>query len=73
MSRHIGLKAGLSIDTPALTVNRLCGSGFQAVISGAQDILLNEAQVVLAGGTENMSQAPYALRNVRSGTRYGVE
>ena len=73
LSRHVGLKAGLSIETPALTINRLCGSGFQSVISGAQDILLNEAQVVLTGGTENMSQAPYSLRNVRAGTRYGVE
>jgi acetyl-CoA acyltransferase 2 len=65
--------AGLDIKTPALTLNRLCGSGFQSVISAAQDIILGEANVVLAGGTESMSQAPYVLRNVRWGTRYGQD
>src|SRR5690606_321043 len=60
MARHIGLKSGVPIPVPALTVNRLCGSGFQAVVSGAQEILLGDAEVVLTGGTENMSQAPHA-------------
>ena len=73
LSRHVGLRAGMSIQTPALTVNRLCGSGFQSLINGAQDIITGEADIVVTGGTENMSQAPYALRGVRSGTRYGVE
>jgi acetyl-CoA acetyltransferase len=73
LSRHIGHRAGLSIEAPAITLNRLCGSGFQSVISAVQDITTGDAQVVLTGGTENMSQAPYALRNVRFGTRYGVE
>jgi acetyl-CoA acyltransferase 2 len=71
IARHIGLRAGAPIETPALTLNRLCGSGFQAVISGAQEILLNDAHIVLTGGTENMSQAPYAVRNARWGTRLG--
>ncbi|KAJ3327365.1 hypothetical protein HDU76_011938 [Blyttiomyces sp. JEL0837] len=73
LSRHIGLRAGLAIPTPALTINRLCGSGFQAVVNAAQDIITGDAEIVLAGGTENMSQSPYALRGVRSGTRYGVD
>jgi acetyl-CoA acetyltransferase len=55
----VALKAGIPIEVPALTVNRLCGSGLQAAISGAQQIQLGEAAVVLAGGTENMSQAPH--------------
>lgn len=67
LARHIGLKAGCKIDTPALTVNRLCGSGFQAVISAAQQILLGEAQIVLAGGTENMTQLPHVIRGARTG------
>lgn len=65
--------AGLPVKTPALTINRLCGSGFQSVINAAQEILTGEAEIVLAGGTESMSQAPYALRGVRTGTRYGVD
>ncbi|KAJ3040956.1 3-ketoacyl-CoA thiolase, mitochondrial, partial [Rhizophlyctis rosea] len=73
LARHVGHRAGLPIEAPALTINRLCGSGFQAVINGAQEILLGEAEVVLTGGTENMSQAPYALRGIRSGTRYGQD
>ncbi len=73
LSRHVGHRAGLPIQAPANTINRLCGSGFQSVISAAQDIATGEAHIILAGGTENMSQAPYALRNVRFGTRYGVE
>lgn len=71
ISRHVGLKAGLPISTPALTVNRLCGSGFQAVVSGAEQILLGDAKAVLAVGTENMSQAPHVLRSLRTGLPYG--
>jgi acetyl-CoA acetyltransferase family protein len=71
LARHIGLKAGLPIETPALVVNRLCGSGFEAVVQAAQLILTGQANVVLAGGTESMSQAPYAVRNARFGTAFG--
>src|SRR5207247_8531510 len=67
----IGLKAGLPIEVPAVTVNRLCGSGFEAITQGAQLILLGEAQVVLAGGTESMSQAPHVVRGARWGLRLG--
>jgi acetyl-CoA acetyltransferase family protein len=70
-ARHVGLKAGLPITTPALTVNRLCGSGFQAVITGAEQLLLGEAEAVLVGGTENMSQAPHVLRGARDGWAFG--
>ena len=61
-ARHVGLRAGLSIETPALTVNRLCGSGMQAIVSAAQMIQTDEAKVVLAGGMEAMSQAPFVIR-----------
>ena len=71
LARHIGLKAGLPIETPAVTVNRLCGSGFEAVIQGAHRILLGETDVVLAGGTESMSQAPHVVRGARWGLRLG--
>jgi len=67
LARHIGLKAGLGIDVPALTLNRLCGSGFQAVVSGAQEIMLGECEVALVGGTESMSQAPHVIRGARWG------
>ena len=61
-ARHVGLRAGLPIETPALTVNRLCGSGMQAIVNAAQMIQTDEAKVVLAGGMEAMSQAPFAIR-----------
>ena len=61
-ARHVALRAGLAIETPALTVNRLCGSGMQAIINAAQMIQLDEARVVLAGGMEAMSQAPFVIR-----------
>src|SRR5262249_8598782 len=61
-ARHVALKAGLPVEVPALTVNRLCGSGIQSVISAAQLIELGEASVVLAGGMESMSQAPHVIR-----------
>ncbi len=70
-ARHVGLKAGVPVDVPALTVNRLCGSGLQAVISGAQMILLGESRLALVGGTENMTQAPHVIRGARSGFRLG--
>jgi acetyl-CoA acetyltransferase family protein len=70
-ARHVGLKAGVPIEVPALTVNRLCGSGIQAAISGGQMILLGEADVVLTGGTESMSQAPHVIRGLRNGLRLG--
>ena len=70
-ARHIGLKAGLPIEVPALTVNRLCGSGFEAITQGAQLILLGEADAVLAGGAESMSQAPHVVRGARWGLRLG--
>jgi acetyl-CoA acetyltransferase len=71
LARHIGLRAGLPIETPALTVNRLCGSGFEAIIQGAQQIALGESQIVLTGGTESMSQAPHVVRGARWGLRLG--
>src|SRR6202046_1798963 len=61
-ARHVGLRAGLPIETPALTVNRLCGSGMQAIVSAAQMIQTDEAKIVLAGGMEAMSQAPFGIR-----------
>src|SRR5256712_1351048 len=61
-ARHVALRAGLPIETPALTVNRLCGSGTQAIVNAAQMIQLGEANVVLAGGMEAMSQAPFCIR-----------
>jgi acetyl-CoA acetyltransferase family protein len=61
-ARHVGLRAGLPIETPALTVNRLCGSGMQAIVNAAQMIQLEEAKIVLAGGMEAMSQAPFTIR-----------
>ncbi len=70
-ARHIALKANVPVEVPALTVNRLCGSGLQAVISGAQAILLGESTVALVGGTENMTQAPHVIRGARTGLRLG--
>jgi acetyl-CoA acetyltransferase family protein len=70
-ARHVALKAGLPIETPALTVNRLCGSGIQSIVSAAQLIELGEAGVVLAGGIESMSQAPHVIRGARWGFKLG--
>jgi acetyl-CoA acyltransferase 2 len=70
-ARHVGLKAGLPISVPALTVNRLCGSGFQAIVNGAEQLWLDEAEVVLVAGTENMTQAPHILRGARDGFAFG--
>jgi acetyl-CoA acyltransferase 2 len=71
-ARHVALKSGAPIETPALTVNRLCGSGFQAVVSGAEEILLGHADVCLVGGGESMSQAPHMARGIRWGVRLGT-
>jgi acetyl-CoA acetyltransferase family protein len=70
-ARHVGLKAGVPVEVPALTVNRLCGSGIQSAITAAQMIQLGEADIVLAGGTESMSQAPHVIRGLRNGLRLG--
>jgi acetyl-CoA C-acetyltransferase/acetyl-CoA acyltransferase 2 len=70
-ARHIGLRAGVPVDRPALTVNRLCGSGFQAIVSAALEIRHGEADVALVGGTESMSQAPHAIRGARWGYPFG--
>ncbi|GAA5917628.1 hypothetical protein JCM5296_002148 [Sporobolomyces johnsonii] len=73
-SRHVGHLSGLPVDVPALTVNRLCGSGFQTIINAAQEIKLGEAHVVLTGGSENMSLSPYTLSGAsRFGTKYGID
>lgn len=70
-ARHVALKAGIPFDRPALTVNRLCGSGIQSIISGAQMIQLDEARACLVGGMESMSQAPHVIRGARSGFALG--
>ncbi len=67
LARHVALRAGVPQEKPALTVNRLCGSGFEAIVQGARDILLGEADVCLTGGTESMSQAPHVVRGARWG------
>ena len=70
-ARHVALRAGVPFDRPALTVNRLCGSGIQSIISGAQMIQLGEGQCCLVGGMESMSQAPHVIRGARSGFALG--
>src|SRR6476661_3142612 len=70
-ARHVGLKAGVPKEVPALTLNRLCGSGIQSIISAAQQIELGESKTVLAGGMENMSQAPFVVRGARKGLKLG--
>lgn len=71
-ARHVGLKAGLKVATPAVTVNRLCGSGIEAIVQASQRLLLGEAQMVLAGGMENMTQAPFVIRGARTGLKLGA-
>ncbi len=71
LARHVGLRSGVPEDRPALTVNRLCGSGFEAIVQARRLIALGEASIVLAGGTENMSQAPHVIRGARAGFRLG--
>jgi acetyl-CoA acyltransferase 2 len=67
LARHVALKAGVPEEKPALTLNRLCGSGFEAIVQGAKEIVLGEADVCLTGGTESMSQAPHVVRGARFG------
>jgi acetyl-CoA acetyltransferase family protein len=71
LPRHIGLKVGVPIETPALAVNRLCGSGLQAIVTAAEMLLQGDGQVALAGGAENMTQSPHVLRGARSGYKFG--
>jgi acetyl-CoA acyltransferase 2 len=73
LARHSALKVGVPVHVPALTVNRLCGSGFQSIVSGAQEILLGEARVALCAGAESMSLAPFVTRDVRFGVRFGTD
>jgi acetyl-CoA acetyltransferase family protein len=70
-ARHVALKAGLKTETPAVTVNRLCGSGIEAIAQAAQRLLLGESELVLAGGMENMTQAPFVIRGLRHGLKLG--
>ena len=70
-ARHVALKAGVPVDRPALTVNRLCGSGIQSIVSGAHMIMLGEAETALVGGMESMSMAPHAIYGARSGFALG--
>ncbi|MFN3240798.1 MAG: acetyl-CoA C-acetyltransferase [Planctomycetota bacterium] len=72
-ARHVALKAGVPHTKPALTVNRLCGSGIQSVVSAAHSMLLGESKMCLAGGMENMSQVPHVIRGAREGFRFGQE
>jgi acetyl-CoA acetyltransferase family protein len=72
-ARHVALKAGVPIDVPALTVNRLCGSGLQAIVSAAQALILGEGSIALAGGAENMTQSPHVLRGARAGYKFGQD
>ena len=71
LARHIGLKSGLPKEVPAVTLNRLCGSGFESITAGAREILVGDAKFVLVGGTESMSQAPHVIRGARDGLTFG--
>ncbi|MGH7622812.1 MAG: thiolase family protein, partial [Gemmatimonadaceae bacterium] len=71
ISRHAAVKAGMSIETPAVTVNRICGSGLEAINTAARFIQTGDAQVVVAGGAENMTMMPYYVRQGRTGYRMG--
>ena len=72
-ARHVALRVGVPIDVPALTVNRLCGSGLQAIVNAAQMLMLGEGSIALAGGAENMTQAPHVLRGARAGFKLGQD
>jgi acetyl-CoA acyltransferase 2 len=67
LARHIGLQVGLPASVPALTVNRICGSGFQSIVSGAHLLLLGEESFVIAGGTESMTEDPHVISSAREG------
>ncbi len=71
MGRHAGLKSGVPKHVPGLTVNRLCGSGLQAIVNAAQSIMLGESDLALAGGAENMSQVPHVVRGAGGAFRWG--
>lgn len=71
LARHVGLKAGTPIHVPALTINRLCGSGLESILTSARYILAGEAEVILAGGTESMSQVPHVIPGMRWGSALG--
>ena len=73
MARHVGLKSGVPIEKPMLTVNRLCGSGFQSIVTGMQEITLGESEIVLTGGAESMSMSPFALHGTRWGHPLGQD
>lgn len=73
MARHVGLKAGAPIHVPALTINRLCGTGVESILTAARYILSGEAEVALAGGTENMSQVPHVIPGMRWEARSVVQ
>jgi len=73
VSRHVALRVGVRTETPALTLNRLCGSGFQSIISGCHDIMVGDANIVLTGGTDNMSACPFAVRDIRFGVKLGTD
>jgi len=73
LARHVGLRCKVPVKSPAFTVNRMCGSGFQAIVSGAQEILCGDHNICLVGGSENMSEAPFVVRNARFGTKLGFD
>jgi acetyl-CoA acetyltransferase family protein len=73
LARHVGLRVGLPVGVPALTLNRLCGSGLQAILSAAASLQLGMTSYALAGGTENMSQAPHVVRGARQGFPLGAD
>ena len=73
ISRHVALRIGMDISSPCLTVNRLCGSGFQSIVNGVQEILSGDSNVVMTGGSDNMSACPYAVRDIRFGTKLGTD
>lgn len=70
IARHVGLKLGIRLETPCLTINRLCGSGFQSIVNGSQEICLDDADIVMAMGSESMSQSPFVQRNCRFGVKF---
>ncbi|MBU9723276.1 MULTISPECIES: acetyl-CoA C-acetyltransferase [Bacillaceae] len=71
-ARHVGLKSGLPIEVPALTINRLCGSGLESILTGSRFIQTGEANVVLCGGAENLTQVPHVIRGLRAGLPLGA-
>ena len=72
-ARHVALRAGCPVETGALTINRICGSGIQSVVNAAQMLMLGDATITVAGGMESMSQAPFVLRGIRNGVRFGTQ